>query len=97
MLGFFAENLHHILPMLFTIPSAFPYADSLVTVLSIVATFLMIQKKIESWVFWILVDAVATWLYFLKGIKFVGLEYLVFCFLAVYGLWNWIRENRSYS
>ena len=96
LFGSFAENIHEIFPRLFPKPSAFPYMDSFVTVMSIVTTFLMINKKIESWVIWILVAALATWMYFVKGIKFVALEYLAFCFIAAFGLWNWIREYRSY-
>jgi nicotinamide mononucleotide transporter len=95
--GSFAERIHEIFPVLFTRPSAFPYLDSFVTVMSIITTFLMIHKKIESWIFWIVIDVIATYMYFVKGIKFVGLEYLAFCFIAAYGLWNWIREYRSYQ
>jgi nicotinamide mononucleotide transporter len=95
--GSMASRLHEWFPSLFNLPSAFPYLDSFVTVMSIIATFLMIQKKIESWIIWIAVDVVATYMYFMKGIKFVALEYLVFCFIASYGLWNWIREYRGYA
>lgn len=97
VMGAFASRLHDIFPTLFSKPSAFPYLDSFVTVMSIVTTFLMIQKKIECWIFWILIDIIATYMYFMKGIKFVGLEYLVFCFLATFGLLNWIKEHKSYS
>ena len=97
LLGTFAENIHEILPDIFSRPSAFPYLDSFVTVMSIITTFLMINKKVESWVLWILIDAIATYMYFVKGIKFVALEYLVFCFIASFGLWNWMREFKSYS
>lgn len=97
VLGSLASRLHEFFSSVFSQPSAFPYLDSFVTVLSVITTFLMIQKKIESWIIWILVDAIATALYFIKGIKFVGLEYLVFCFIAAYGLWNWIREYKTYS
>ena len=92
--GTFAKNLHELFPAVFSIPSAFPYADSFVTVMSIVTTFFMIQKKIESWIIWIIVDALATYLYFAKGIKFVAIEYLVFCFVAVFGLLYWFREYK---
>ena len=95
-MGSLASNLHEWIPKIFSQPSAFPYLDSFVTVMSIVATFLMIHKKIECWAIWIMVDVVATSLYFAKGIKFVGVEYLAFCFLAAFGLWRWLREYRSY-
>jgi len=95
--GTLAENIHEIFPRLFPKPSAFPYLDSFVTVMSIITTFLMINKKIESWIFWILIDVIATYMYFAKGIKFVGLEYAAFCLIAAFGLWNWTREYRSYT
>ncbi len=97
LMGAFASRLHELFPIAFNQPSAFPYLDSFVTVMSIVATYLMIQKKVECWVIWIVVDVVATGLYFAKGIKFVGIEYLLFCFLAAFGLWKWMKEYRSYS
>lgn len=97
LFGSFASRFHEILPVVFSRPSAFPYLDSFVTVMSIVATFLMIQKKVECWMLWIVIDAIATYMYFMKGIKFVGIEYFVFCFIAAFGLWNWIKEYRSYA
>ncbi len=95
--GNLASRLHEWLPAIFNKPSAFPFLDSFVTVMSIVATFWMIQKKVECWVLWIVIDVIATGMYFIKGIKFVSAEYFVFCFLAAFGLWNWMKEYRSYS
>lgn len=97
LFGQLAKNLHDLFPILFNNPSAFPYTDSFVTVMSIVATYLMVQKKVECWLIWILVDAIACYLYFSKGIKFVGIEYVVFCALAAYGFWSWKRQYQSYS
>lgn len=97
VMGRLASQLHEIFPVIFSLPSAFPYLDSFVTVMSIVATYLMVQKKVECWIIWILVDMIATGLYFAKGIKFVGVEYLAFCFIAAFGLWRWIKEYKSYA
>ena len=97
LFGTLAGNIHDIFPGIFPLPSAFPYLDSFVTVMSIITTFLMINKKIESWIFWIFIDVIATYMYFVKEIKFVALEYLIFCFVAAFGLWNWTREYRSYK
>ena len=92
LLGMLASNLNQLAPSVFSKPSAFPYLDSFVTVMSVFVTFLMIQKKVECWILWIIIDVVATGVYFAKGINFLGLEYLVFCFIAAFGLWNWMRE-----
>jgi nicotinamide mononucleotide transporter len=97
LLGSLASRLHEWFPAFFPIPSAYPYVDSFIMVMSIVTTFFMIQKKIESWIIWIIVDVVATYLYFIKGVKFYSFEYLVFTLLAAFGLWNWWREYNSYK
>jgi nicotinamide mononucleotide transporter len=96
LMGLFAENLHEILPIFFNEPSAFPYFDSFIMVMSIVTTFYMIQKKIECWIIWILVDVVATFLYFQRELLLYGLLYFVYCFIAGYGLYHWMKEYKSY-
>ena len=96
-MALFAKNLHEWLPVIFTKPSASPYLDSFITVMSIMATFLMIQKRVECWIVWVLVDVVATYLYFTRDIKFYSLMYFAFCIIASYGFWNWWREYKSYS
>lgn len=96
-LGVFAENLHELMPRLFTKPSAAPYLDSFITVMSVITTFYMIQKKVESWVIWLLVDILATYLYFIRDIKLYAILYGVYCFIAAFALWNWVREHRNYT
>lgn len=97
MLGQFASNLHEWLPRMFSQPSAYPYVDSFITVMSVLATFYMIEKKVESWIIWIIVDIIATILYYVKGVKFYSLEYLIFTIIATYGLLHWAREFKNYS
>jgi nicotinamide mononucleotide transporter len=97
LMGRFSENLNELAPSLFSKPSAFPYIDSFIMVMSIITTFYMIQKKIESWIVWIIVDAVATWLYFQRGLILYALLYFAFCFIAAYGLYFWIKEYRLYQ
>jgi nicotinamide mononucleotide transporter len=95
LMGTLASKLHEWLPFLFNLPSSYPFADSFILVMSIITTFFMIEKKIECWIIWIVVDVVATYLYFLKGAKFFGVEYLVFTFIAIFALWNWIKEYKA--
>lgn len=90
--GFLFANIHFYLPKYFKTEAAFPYADSLVMVLSITATVLLAQKKIETWYLWIVVDIICVFLFFKKEIAFLALEYLVFLVLATYGLLNWKKQ-----
>lgn len=97
VMGVLASRLHEWFPLLFNLPSAYPFVDSFILVMSVITTFLMVQKKIECWIIWILIDVVATGLYFVKGAMFFGVEYAVFTGIASYALWNWIREFKSYQ
>jgi len=97
ILGQFASNLHEWFPKIFSKPSAYPYVDSFITVMSVLTTFYMIEKKVESWIIWIIVDIIATILYYIKGVKFYSLEYLIFTIIATYGLMHWAKEYKSYS
>ncbi len=90
--GFLFSNIHLFIPQYFTTPASYPYADSLVMVLSIIATVLLARKKIETWYFWIAVDIICIFLFFKKGIVFLAMEYLIFLGLATYGLWNWKKQ-----
>jgi nicotinamide mononucleotide transporter len=90
--GFFFTNIHVYLPNYFKTEAAFPFADSFVMVLSIIATVLLAQKKIETWYLWIGVDIVCVFLFYKKGIAFLALEYFVFLGLATYGLLNWKKQ-----
>lgn len=93
--GFFFANIHLYLPQYFKTEASFPFADSFVMVLSIFATVLLAQKKIETWYLWIMVDIVCVFLFFKKGIVFLGIEYLVFLGLVIYGLLNWKKEMKN--
>jgi len=92
LMGYFMSNIHLYLPKYFSIPASFPYLDALTTVMSFVATVLMARKKVECWYLWILVDIIGIGLYYVKGVKFIALEYLIFLVLATNGLLSWRRE-----
>ena len=96
-IGTMASRLHDWFPMLFNLPSTYPYVDSFILVMSIITTFFMIQKKIECWIIWIIIDLVATYLYFVKGANFFAVEDFLFTILASFGLVTWIREYKSYQ
>lgn len=95
ILGTFASNLHEWVPMVFSVPSAFPYMDSFTTVMSIFATFLLIRKKVESWWVWLGVDIISTYMYYVKEVKLYSLLYAVFCVIALFGAISWTKEYRK--
>lgn len=90
--GLLIKNIHLYLPNYFKVAAAYPFTDSFVMVLSIVATVLLAKKRIENWHLWISVDAICIILYFKKGVYFLSLEYLIFFGLASYGLYQWKKQ-----
>jgi nicotinamide mononucleotide transporter len=95
LMGTFSKNLHEIFPNLFSLPSAFPYMDSFTTVMSIVATFMLMKKKVEAWWMWLAIDVISTYMYFVKDVKLYSLLYFVFCIIAVFGAVEWTRKWRK--
>lgn len=97
LFGLFSKNLNILLPQLFSKPSSFPYLDSFTTIMSIVATFLSIRKKVESWWLWLLIDVISTYMYYTKDIKFYALLYLVLVGMALMGALQWTKTFKSYQ
>jgi nicotinamide mononucleotide transporter len=94
-LGVVMSRVHEWAPWLFPEAASYPYLDALTTVMSLVAMWLMARKHIESWIYWIVVDAVGIWLYFVKDVKFVSLLYVILLVLAIGGLADWMRARRT--
>ena len=93
--GYLFSNIHLYLPQFFRIRATYPYVDSLVMILSIIATILLAQKKLETWYLWIFIDVICVFLFFKKGIVFLALEYFVFLGLASYGLLQWNKQLKN--
>lgn len=94
LLGALISNIHILYPSIFEKEAAYPYWDAFTTVLSVLASVWMARRIIESWILWILVDIVAIALYFLKGIKLVSVEYIIFLLMSTYGLIAWMAEYK---
>ena len=94
-LGFFMVNVHEVFPALFPLPADYPMLDAMTTVISLVAMWLLALRRTESWVYWIIVDIAGIYLYFSKGLAFLGVQYVVLLVIALYGFWSWFRSSRT--
>lgn len=89
------SHLHLIFPAFFEKPASYPYADSLIMILSILAQFLLTKRKIENWYLWIFVNVLGITVYGLKGIFLLSLQYVVFLILALMGLREWKKLSKK--
>ena len=96
-LGSIVSRAHIWIPNVFPEAASYPYIDALTTVMSFVAMWLMVFKRIESWAYWIVVDIIGIWLYFVKDVKFISLLYAVLLVISISGLKNWLRDTANGS
>ncbi len=71
--------------------------DATVTCLSLVASWLLCRKVMESWLLWIFVDCLYVSLYVYKAMPFHGLMSLFDAGVCVMGYMYWMREHGSAS
>lgn len=71
--------------------STIPVLDAFTNALSFVGLWALARKYIEQWYFWIIVDGVSCYLYFIKDIPFKGGLYGLYVVIAVAGVFKWRR------
>ena len=69
-----------------------PYLDTFTTGIFFAAMWLMANKKIENWIFWIAGNIVSLPLYFIRGYGFTGIQYTIFLILAFQGYIAWKKS-----
>jgi nicotinamide mononucleotide transporter len=79
---------------------SYPYVDSAVTTVSLVAQWMMTRKILENWLLWIIADIVYIPMYISKHLYVTAVLYAVFLVLAGIGLVDWRRSferDRRYA
>jgi len=72
--------------------ASYPYWDSAIAVLSILAQFFLSRRYLQNWYLWIAVDLLAIVLFAVKGLMPTAALYAVFLILASIGLISWQRK-----
>lgn len=70
-----------------------PYMDAAVLALSVIAQCLQMQRKIETWPFWLGVNTLSVGLFASRGLLLTAALYAAYWFNAWYGWWRWQRER----
>ncbi len=71
-----------------------PFIDSAVLVFSVIAQLLMMQRRIENWPVWLLVNTIAVPLYYSRGLHLTAFLYLCFWVNAIVSWVWWTRLAR---
>ena len=68
------------------------YFDTFTTGVFFAAMWLMANKKIEHWLLWIAGNIISIPLYFIKGLGFTGIQFIIFLILAILGYLEWKKH-----
>lgn len=71
-------------------PADFPYLDTFTTVFAVFATYLVTQKVLENWLYWLVIDAVSIYLYLEKGLLPTAALFVIYIVIASYGYIKWL-------
>lgn len=71
---------------------AIPWADGFASATAYTGMLLMARKKVESWLWWMATNTASIPLYFVKGLVFTSVFFLVLLIMAVFGFLEW-RER----
>ena len=76
--------------------SPIPVGDAFTTSVGIVATWMLARRLIEHWIFWVIVNLVSVYLYYLRGLYPTMLLYFCYATLAIVGYYNWRKKGEEF-
>lgn len=74
--------------------ASYPFVDASVAMTSVAAQILLSRQKLENWILWIAVDAVAVGLYAAKDLWPTAILYTLLLAISVWGLIDWRKSER---
>lgn len=83
--------------ILMVLKGASPFWDSLTTVLSLAAQYLLCRKRLENWFFWIAADLIYVPLYLSRSLPLTAVLYAVFMAMCLFGVREWNRSLKEGS
>jgi nicotinamide mononucleotide transporter len=69
-----------------------PFLDSSILAFSVLGQFLLMQRRLETWLCWLVVNSVAVPVYWLRDLQLTSLLYAVYWVNALISLRHWRAE-----
>ena len=69
--------------------AAAPFIDAATTVSALLATWLVAQKILENWLYWIVIDMASIWLYLSRDLSLTAALFAGYVLLAAFGYRTW--------
>ena len=69
-----------------------PIVDSFNAIFSVFATYMIAKKILGNWLYWIVIDSVAAYLYFSMGLHLTSLLFVSYAIIAILGYFSWMKK-----
>ena len=69
-----------------------PIVDSFNAIFSVFATYMIAKKILGNWLYWIVIDSVAAYLYFSMGLHLTSLLFVSYAIIAILGYLSWMKK-----
>jgi nicotinamide mononucleotide transporter len=67
----------------------YAYLDAATTVFAIFTTWMVTQKVLENWLYWLVIDGVSIYLYMAKSFNLTALLFMFYCVMVIIGYRQW--------
>lgn len=69
--------------------------DSFTTWFAVLTTYMVTQKILENWLYWIIIDCISIFIYIEKGFALTAVLFVVYILLAIFGWFAWKKEYNN--
>jgi len=76
-------------------PAAATYLDAFVTIFSVITTFMLVQKKLDNWLYWVVIDAASVYLFGSRGAYLFAFIMIIYTIIAANAFLQWRKEWHS--
>jgi len=70
----------------------YAYLDAATTVFAIFTTWMVTQKVLENWLYWLVIDGVSVYLYIAKSFNLTALLFIFYCIMVLVGYAAWKKS-----
>tara|TARA_Y100001970_G_scaffold145395_1_gene178528 strand:+ start:1783 stop:2376 length:594 start_codon:yes stop_codon:yes gene_type:complete len=85
--GFYLQNTDAV----------YPHLDSFTTWASVITTFMVAQKILSNWIFWIIINSIAIFLNFDRELYLTVILLMIYQVMSVYGYYQWRKSYYEYK
>ncbi len=72
-----------------------PYLDSFTTWGAVLTTYMVANKILENWLYWLVIDTVAIYLYVDRELYLTALLMIIYVVLAIFGFKMWLKTYQE--